>query len=136
MKPLLIAPSVFALLAMLAPAAVAAPPPDTVAVVASISGRPVLALEPGTGVPHVAYVSSGSLVHAWKVAGVWNSEVVSDSVSIHSTLGGVELSITLDGRPVAVFLRNGTLFCAVRGAVDLWVRDALDASPGPYAPVA
>src|SRR6185503_17214798 len=98
------------LLAAIAHHAAAAPPPDTIAVLTSVS-RPLIALAPGTGIPHVAYVSGGSLYHAWKTSGIWNSEIVSDSINSHSTYGGFDLAIASDGRPVAVYVRNGVLTC-------------------------
>src|SRR6186713_2389520 len=122
------------LLAPIARPATAAPR-DTIAVLTTLSSRPVLALAPGTGIPHVAYLSAGTLYHAWKTSRAWNIEVVSDSVQFSSSFGGFELAVAADGRAAAVFVRNGTLFAALRDEGG-WSRDALDALAGPTYPVA
>src|SRR5205085_5210096 len=108
---------------------------DTIAVFPTSVSRPVLAVAPATGIPHAAYVSAGTLYHAWKTSGTWNIEVISDSVQVHSTFGGLELAVGPDGRPAATFVRNGTLYAAMRGESG-WSRDALDALAGPTYPVA
>lgn len=114
----------------------AAAPPETVAVLPSAS-RPVLALAPATGIPHVVYVSGGSLFHAWQTGGVWNKEDVADNVSFSNSsasYGGYDIAVTTDGRPVALYVSLGSLICSVweSGA---WSTHTLDALPGPAYPV-
>ncbi len=122
-------------------AALAAPSPseahtplDTVAVLSSLS-RPVLALDPESGDPHVAYVSNGSLYHAWKSAGLWQIEALADSMNASAYYNYFDLRIGPGGRAVALYVRRGTLVCAIRETGG-WVGETLDDLPGPFYPIA
>ncbi len=118
------------------PASATGGSPDTIAVVGDAS-RPVLALEPGTGVPHVAYISNATLYHAWKSDGTWQSEPIASPVGyISSTTqyGGFDLQVAPDGRVFALFIRQEQLECAVRES-GVWLSDTLDVLPGPRKPL-
>ena len=118
------------------PARAEGAPPDTIALVGDAS-RPVLALEPGSGVPHVAYVSDATLYHAWKSGGTWQSEPIANPVGFISTppqYGGFDLQLARDGTVFALFIRQEQLECAVREN-GVWLSDTLDVLPGPSKPL-
>jgi hypothetical protein len=97
----------------------------------------VLALDPVTHEPHVAYVSNAVLYHAWRSGGTWQTEVVASSVygSASSAFDGVDLKIAPDGRPVATWFvtgaGSGIIVAAIRN-VGGWFADTLDFLPGGF----
>src|SRR5204863_9586451 len=99
----LVAPLLAVLLALAAPLPTRATeiPPETVVGPLGDLTCPVLALDPITHEPHVAYVSEHVLYHAWRAGGTWQTEVVALSVSGDAVadFDGFDLKMTPDGRP-------------------------------------
>ena len=104
--------------------AAAQAPTDTVAVVPNTTS-PVLAMDPIARAPHVAYVQNGTAIHAWKSAGSWFHEPIATGAPFVS-FTGTDLRITPSGRPVALYIRSGTVEFAERVGGS-WLSTALDA---------
>jgi len=116
------------------PARAALGTPDTVVADDPDVTYPVLALDPSTQLPHVAFVSSHTLWHAWLAAGVWQSEVVASGVPESSSLPfhGVDLAFGPTG-PMVVYRSVNQLVCA-RRVGGIWQPESLDVHPGSIWP--
>lgn len=105
--------------------------PDPVASGMSNATCPVLAFDPANSVPHVAYVDGGSLHHAWKVGGVWQSEVVAGGLPWGASIPfeSADIQVAPGGVVVALY-RDGTSLVCARKVGGTWFPDVLDAMPG------
>src|SRR6516225_2829658 len=79
-------------------------PIDPVAVV-PITSSPVLAVDPVTHLPHVAFVTDSALVHAWKSRGSWYTDTVATGVA--NSFTDVDLRINSAGRPATLYTHWG-----------------------------
>ena len=134
----LVAPLLTVLLALAAPLLATATelPPETVVGPLDDLTCPVLALDPVTHEPHVAYVSGQVLYHAWRAGGTWQTEVVATSVyGSPTTFDGFDLKLTPDGRPVVAYFVTGpapgVIVAAIREG-GVWLADTLDFEPGTF----
>src|SRR5690349_21262743 len=93
--------------------AAAQAPADPVAVV-SITSSPVLAVDPVTHAPHVAFLTSDALVHSWKSAGRWLADTVATGAASFSMFGLADLRVNAAGRPAALFIDAGGVEYAER----------------------
>ncbi len=110
-------------------------PPETVADVLGNATCPVLALDPATGEPHVAYVNQGTLYHAWKAGAVWQSETVASNVFGDASLNrdGFDLQMLPGGRAAVLYFQLGQrkMMYAVRESGG-WLADTLDTVAGSF----
>ena len=118
----------FALLAVSAEAGAFAP--DTVATALVDACFPVVATEPASGTPHLAYVNQSNVYHAWKTGPSLQTEIAATGVVGGSDLANESLDFQImpNGTPIALYRRLDRLEFAMR-VNGTWVTESVSGAP-------
>src|SRR5262245_58115216 len=97
---------------------------DTVEMVPSGVPLPVLALDPKSDMPHLAYLFGAGLRHAWRTGGSWHFEEITNDGR------GVDWAIGPGGRLAAAYVKSGEAVVVARPGPVGWVEDTVVVLPG------
>lgn len=117
------------------PARAAAIAHETLTAALADISQPALAFEPSQRTPHVAYVTSGDLRHAWLGPAGWQDEVAVTGVSGGGTnmMGSVDMGILPDGTPIVLYRKSGRLEVSLR-LNGTWSAESIAVASGSSTP--